>query len=446
MKEIKCPHCGTSFTVNDSDYEAIVSQIRTKEFNQSLEERLHEQHQMDSKNMKLYHEKIMAEKDKEYQSSLNEKNLALNQLKSEIETLKQREEEARRLALQNSELKHRDEIDKLKTVLAAKENEIERMRSNVENGKKDVEFARLEEQKKAQEELNQKSLEISSLTNRLVSEKENYEMRLKESNEMIDRLKDMKTRLSTKMVGETLEQHCSIQFDTTIRTLLPYATFEKDNEVIEGTKGDFIFRDYDNGQEYISIMFEMKNENDETASKHKNEDFLDKLDKDRKKKKCEYAVLVSMLEIDNELYNNGIVDKSHRYEKMYVIRPQFFIPLITLLVQTSRKSIELQRQLVLAKSQSVDVNNFEKELNDFKDAFGRNYRLASDKFNTAIEQIDKTIEQLNKIKENLRGSQNQLRLANDKAEAVSVKKLTKNSPSMAAAIAAASASKDKNDE
>ena len=403
MKEIKCPHCGTTFSVNDSDYESIVSQIRNDEFNRSLQERLHERDL-------LY--------------------------KQRVEEMKRREEEMRRAEQQSYQLKLHDELDKLKSQLVAKQSELDKLQVAVTNNQRDVELARLEERSKAQEALNGKNMEINDLRSRMEVEKSGYEARLKDAKETIERYKDMKTRLSTKMVGETLEQHCTTLFEGTIRTLPPHATFEKDNDASEGSKGDFIFRDFtDDGEEYLSIMFEMKNEMDETATKHKNEDFLKKLDEDRRKKGCEYAVLVSMLELDNELYNNGIVDKSHRHEKMYVIRPQFFIPLITLLVQTSRKSIDLQRQLAVAKSQTVDLSNFEGELNAFKDAFGRNYRLASEKFKTAIEEIDKSIAHLQKIKDSLIGSENNLRLANDKADALSVKRLTRKSPTLAQAFA-----------
>jgi hypothetical protein len=234
------------------------------------------------------------------------------------------------------------------------------------------------------------------------------------------------------MVGETLEQHCSTQFNTTIRPLMPYAYFEKDNDASEGSKGDFIFRDFDGDFDYISIMFEMKNENDTTATKHKNEDFLKKLDEDRCKKGCEYAVLVSLLEPDNETYNTGIIDVSHKYEKMYVIRPQFFIPIITLLVQAAKKSLEYKRQLAIAQSKEVDVTNFESKLNDFKERFANNYRLASEKFQRAIEEIDKSIDHLQKIKANLLGSENNLRIANNKAEELTIKKLTYQNPTMKA--------------
>jgi len=239
--------------------------------------------------------------------------------------------------------------------------------------------------------------------------------------------------LSTKMIGETLEIHCSTQFNQMLRPMMPNAYFEKDNDASGGTKGDFIFRDFgEDGTEYISIMFEMKNEADETATKHKNEDFLKKLDTDRRAKGCEFAVLVSLLEPDNELYNGGIVDMSYRYDKMYVIRPQFFIPMITLLVQTSKKGLEYRQQLAIAQKQSIDVSNFESQLEDFRERFGKNYRLASERFKTAIDEIDKSIQHLNKIKEALVGSEYNLRLANDKAEALTIKKLTRGNPTMKA--------------
>jgi hypothetical protein len=262
--------------------------------------------------------------------------------------------------------------------------------------------------------------------------KQDYETKLRFAQEQVDYYKDLKTRMSTKMVGETLETHCSTIFNGELRPLFPNAYFEKDNDASGGSKGDFIFRDYEDGTEYISIMFEMKNEMDETATKHRNEDFFRKLDADRTAKGCEYAVLVSLLEPDSELYNGGIVDVSYRYPKMYVIRPQFFKAMITLLVNAAKKTVEFRRQLAIARSQSVDVTNFEGQLEAFKDAFGRNYRLASDKFKTAVDEIDKSIAHLQKIKDALIGSENNLRLANDKAEALTIKKLTRGNPTMKA--------------
>ena len=300
--------------------------------------------------------------------------------------------------------------------------------------------------------LNQKDVEITKLKSDVQAQKmeadskmavlkEQYEGKLKNAQDQVDYYKDLKTKMSTKMVGETLEIHCSTEFNR-VRPLFPNAYFEKDNDASSGSKGDFIFRDYEDGIEYVSIMFEMKNEMDETSTKHKNEDFFKKLDTDRNTKKCEFAVLVSLLEPESELYNTGIVDVSHRFPKMYVIRPQFFIPLITLLVQTSKKSLDYKRQLAIAQSQSLDVTKFEQQLLDFKDKFGRNYRLASEKFQKAIEEIDKSIDHLQKIKEALIGSENNLRLANDKAEDLTIKKLTYNNPTMKAKFEEARAKND----
>ena len=261
---------------------------------------------------------------------------------------------------------------------------------------------------------------------------EDYENKLRVAQEQVDYYKDLKTKMSTKMVGETLEQHCSIEFEQYIRPMMPNAYFDKDNDASDGSKGDFIFRDKEDDTEYISIMFEMKNEMDTTATKHKNDDFLKKLDEDRKKKGCEFAVLVSLLEADNDLYNNGIVNKSHLYPKMYVIRPQFFVPFINLLVQASKKSLEYKKQLIMAQSKEVDVTNFESKIEDFKSKFGRHYELASKKFGEAIKDIDATIAKLQKVREELVGSENSLRLANQDTDELTIRKLTYKNPTMKA--------------
>ena len=375
---------------------------------------LEEQKQGETRTMQLEHEKQLAEKE------------------SEIARL---EEQIKSIALSKQA-----EFDR---VIAAKDAEILQLQGQVAQSQSQTQVAVLKEQNKTTQLIQQKDNEIASWKGRLDAEKndsmrreqdirQGYELQLRQKQEMVDYYKDLKTRMSTKMVGETLEAHCNTLFNTTIRPIMPQAYFEKDNDASGGSKGDFIFRDFDGDFEYISIMFEMKNEMDETATKHRNEDFLKKLDEDRRQKGCEFAVLVSLLEPDSELYNTGIVDVSHRYPKMYVIRPQFFIPLITLLVQTSKKSIALQRQLVLAQSQSVDVTNFETKLNDFKERFANNYRLASEKFQRAIEEIDKSIDHLQKIKANLLGSENNLRIANNKAEELTIKKLTYQNPTMKA--------------
>lgn len=403
----------------------------------------------------------------EMAGEMNKKDQEISELKAKIESTAQ----AKALELAGEMNKKNQEISELKAKiesmvqtnalelageLAKKDKEISELKSTISQSKDACHIAVLEEQRKSQDALKEKDNKIVELTGmvsmqkneaalRENSIKETYEMQLKQKQEEVDYYKDLKTRMSTKMVGETLEIHCSTEFNR-MRPLFPNAYFEKDNDASGGSKGDFIFRDYEDGFEYISIMFEMKNEMDQTATKHKNEDFLKKLDEDRRAKKCEFAVLVSLLEPESELYNTGIVDMSHRYPKMYVIRPQFFIPLITLLVQTSKKSIEYQRQLAIARSQSVDVTNFESRLNDFKEKFANNYRLASEKFKTAIDEIDKSITHLQKIKEALVGSERNLRLANDKADSLTIKKLTYNNPTMKEKFKEARAVEEDEDE
>ena len=403
----------------------------------------------------------------ELAGEMNKKDQEISELKAKIESTAQ----AKALELAGEMNKKNQEISELKAKiesmvqtnalelageLAKKDKEISELKSTISQSKDACHIAVLEEQQKAQDALKEKDnkiVELTGMVNQQKNEaalrenniKETYEIQLKKKQEEVDYYKDLKTRMSTKMVGETLEIHCSTEFNR-MRPLFPNAYFEKDNDASGGSKGDFIFRDYEDGFEYISIMFEMKNEMDQTATKHKNEDFLKKLDDDRKAKKCEFAVLVSLLEPESELYNTGIVDMSHRYPKMYVIRPQFFLPLITLLVQTSKKSIEYQRQLAIARSQSVDVTNFESRLNDFKEKFANNYRLASEKFKTAIDEIDKSITHLQKIKEALVGSERNLRLANDKADSLTIKKLTYNNPTMKEKFKEARAVEEDEDE
>lgn len=403
----------------------------------------------------------------ELAGEMNKKDQEISELKAKIESTAQ----AKALELAGEMNKKNQEISELKAKiesmvqtnalelageLAKKDKEISELKSTISQSKDACQIAVLEEQQKAQDALKEKEnkiVELTGMVNQQKNEaalrenniKETYEIQLKKKQEEVDYYKDLKTRMSTKMVGETLEIHCSTEFNR-MRPLFPNAYFEKDNDASGGSKGDFIFRDYEDGFEYISIMFEMKNEMDQTATKHKNEDFLKKLDEDRRAKKCEFAVLVSLLEPESELYNTGIVDMSHRYPKMYVIRPQFFLPLITLLVQTSKKSIEYQRQLAIARSQSVDVTNFESRLNDFKEKFANNYRLASEKFKTAIDEIDKSITHLQKIKEALVGSERNLRLANDKADSLTIKKLTYNNPTMKEKFKEARAVEEDEDE
>ena len=428
MKEIKCPNCGSVLTVDEADYASIVSQVKNAEFNEEIERRMAEMSEKKDAEQKA----SMAEADKTFNQKLNEKQQALSEKDNEIARLKDQI-----TGLQNSR-----ELE-IKAAVSEKEQEITTLKATIGQNASNLRIAILEEQQKAKEALQKKDVEISDLKAQAKLDKseaevrengikEQYEDKLKRSQELVDYYKDLKSRMSTKMVGETLEIHCSTEFNTKLRPFLPNCYFEKDNDASSGSKGDFVFRDYEDGTEYVSIMFEMKNEMDETATKHRNEDFFKKLDADRKEKNCEYAVLVSLLEPESEYYNSGIVDVSYRYPKMYVVRPQFFVPLITLLVQASKKSIEYQRQLAIAQSQSIDVTNFENALLEFKDKFGRNYRLASEKFQKAIEEIDKSIDHLQKIKDALLGSENNLRLANEKAEDLTIKKLTRGNPTMKA--------------
>ena len=326
--------------------------------------------------------------------------------------------------------------------LANKEMEIQKLKNQISMGDSEKKLAVSEAIRDKDKEIADINAAVIDLKSQLANQKnesalkeksleETYKTQLKLKDEQIEQYKDFKARQSTKMVGESLEQHCQNQFNAIRMTAFPAAYFEKDNKVSEtNSKGDFIFRDFDEGQEFISIMFEMKNEMDTTATKHKNEDFFKELDKDRNEKGCEYAVLVSLLEADNELYNNGIVDVSYKYPKMYVIRPQFFIPMITLLRNAALNSLQYQKELAIVRNQQLDLVNFESNMQEFKDAFGRNYRIASEKFQTAIEEIDKTIDHLEKVKKALQSSENNLRLANDKADDLSIKKLTKNAPSV----------------
>ena len=427
MKELKCPKCGSVFTVDEADYASIVNQVKNAEFNEELNRRLQELHERHKTEELL----AIAQVEKDYQEALSKKELEI------------KEKEAR-IGLLNGKLTEAEQAKKteLTLALAEKDKEINNLKASISENESKLKIAVMEEQRKAAESLQSKNSEIAQLksaaelshqkaVNYVNTQKEQYESKLKMMQEQVDYYKDLKTKMSTKMIGETLEVHCSTQYNQMMRPLLPNAYFEKDNDASGGSKGDFIFRDYGaDGTEYVSIMFEMKNEADETATKHKNEDFFKKLDADRRAKNCEFAVLVSLLESDNELYNGGIVDVSYKYDKMYVIRPQFFLPIISLLVQTSKKSLEYKQQLAIARNQSIDVTNFENQLLDFRDKFGRNYRLASEKFQTAIDEIDKSIAHLQKIKDALIGSENNLRLANDKAEALTIQKLTRGNATM----------------
>ncbi len=397
MQKIKCPNCGEVFAVDESGYAQIVQQVRDQEFDRELRQR---------------------EKELE---DLKKKDLELAQMK---------QKEAFDRALSSKE-----------AALSEKEREIALLRAQLDNSETQKKLAVSEAVQKKDRELSEKATQITELRSRLSGKEtesqlkeqalqKQYEDRLRLKDEQIEYYKDFKARQSTKMIGESLEQHCLNQFNALRMTAFPRAYFEKDNDARTGSKGDFIFREAADGVEFLSIMFEMKNEMDETATKHKNEDFLKELDKDRREKGCEYAILVSLLEIDNDLYNGGIVDVSYKYEKMYVIRPQFFIPIITLLRNAALNSLQYRQELEVTKHQQIDLLHFEENMNAFKDGFARNYRLASDKFKTAIDEIDKTITHLQKTKDALLSSENNLRLANNKAEDLTIKRLTKNAPSV----------------
>lgn len=458
MKEIKCPHCGQLFTIDESNYDSIVKQIRGYEFYDELKKREAE-----------YNEKLELQKELVAKDLMGKATVKLNEQKAEIESLKNQlklveKEHENELNLKTSSLKEeintlnatkQSEINKITaskdieiselkskanaTVLDLK-SKIEVLNQQVKNGDTEKELAvnkaisELKETKDLEINKAKNELEIykSEMANKFDSMKDSYEQQLSAKQELVDYYKDFKTKMSTKMIGESLEQHCANEFNKNRMGMFRNAYFEKDNEVVEGSKGDFVFRDFDeDGVEIISIMFEMKNEADTTSTKHKNEDFFDKLDKDRNRKKCEYAVLVSLLESDSELYNDGIVDVSYRYPKMYVIRPQFFIPLITLLRNAALNATEYKKQLLIEKNNNLDIAHFEENMENFKVAFGKNFEIASKKFSTAIDEIDKTIDHLKKVKENLLSSDRQLRLANDKAQDLTIKKLTKNAPSLA---------------
>jgi hypothetical protein len=389
MHEIKCPSCGKTFKIDEAGYADILNQVRDEAFNQALRERSELAEQDKKTAVELAETRVAREMEKE----AADKQAEIERLKAELKGA----DVVRQLALKEALSEVEKERDNLKRDLDAKDTE--------------------------------HKLKESSL-------KEKYEIQIRERDDAIERLKDLKAKLSTKMVGETLEQHCETEFNRIRATAFPSAYFEKDTDASSGSKGDYVFRDSKEAStESISIMFEMKNECDATATKKKNEDFFKELDKDRKEKDCEYAVLVSLLEPDNEFYNTGIVDVSHRYPKMYVIRPQFFIPIITLLRNAAQNSLEYKKELALVRAQNIDITNFEKELDTFKTAFGKNYELASRRFEAAIEEIDKSIDHLQKTKEALLGTDRNLRLANDKAQEVTLKRLTRGNPTMAAKFA-----------
>lgn len=463
MAEIKCPNCGKIFKIDDADYASIVSQIKNEEMEKEInfrvkekEENINKANQLlikenDDKNQSMIDKlNLEIEKLKQYQAQAekekqNEISLAVSKEKeNSIQTKDDLNKKIKELEKENSSLKNENEKMSLeqKNILSNLENqknsEIQDLKNKVENLNKEKQY----EIKNAISDKEKEILELKSslkikdqekeIQNKTTEEK--YQIILKQKEQEIEFYKDLKTKMSTKLIGETLEQHCFNEFNKIRMQAYPYAKFDKDNEVSKesGSKGDFIFRNYDETQtnEIVSIMFEMKNEMDTTATKHKNSDFFKELDKDRKEKKCEYAVLVSMLEPDNEFYNAGIVDVSYEYEKMFVVRPQCFLSIIALLSSANKNALSYKKELMAIKNQEVDVTNFENKLLDFQEKFGKNYDLASKKFINAIEEIDKTITHLNKIKDSLISAENNLRLANNKAQDLSIKKLTKDNPTM----------------
>lgn len=440
MQEIKCPNCGEVFQVDESGYAQIVRQVRDAEFKKELDRRARELERSKESDLTI----ARMEQDKRHSRELAEKDQLIRQLQSRLAD----SETAKKLAVSEAVQRQAKEDGGVLTgkldELREKDRQLAQLRAQLSNAQTAQELAVSKAVQAKEQELSEKATRITELQGQLTSRetesqlreksmREQFDAELRRKDEQIEYYKDFKARQSTKMVGESLEQHCLNQFNSIRMTAFPTAYFEKDNDARTGSKGDFIFREAsEDGTEFISIMFEMKNEADMTATKHKNEDFFRELDKDRREKGCEYAVLVSLLEIDNDYYNGGIVDVSYRYEKMYVIRPQFFIPMITLLRNAALNSLKYQRELQIVRSQQVDILHFEENMNAFKDGFARNYRLASEKFHTAIDEIDKTIDHLQKTKAALLSSENNLRLANNKAEDLSIKRLTKNAPTVRA--------------
>ena len=413
MNKLTCPNCKTPFEVDEQGYSSLIKQVRDEQFEKELDR----VELAANKEKDAAVEKALLEAHQNSQKAISDKDLEIERLKAaaESEVVKAQSELKATISELKSQLENAETKKALEISEKVKEAESETLKLQSALESKDLRF----------------KMEKSNLEQKHLLELQAKDEYIKMKEEEVERYKDFKQRQSTKMIGESLEQHCESQFNKLRSTAFPTAYFEKDNDASSGSKGDYIFREVDeNGVELISIMFEMKNEGDETATKKKNEDFFKELDKDRNQKDCEYAILVSMLEADNEVYNEGIVDVSHRYEKMYVIRPQFFIPLISLLRNSARNAMAYKQELQTVRNQNIDIANFESEMAAFKDAFGRNYDIASRKFKTAVDEIDKTINHLNKVKDNLLASENQLRLANNKANDLTIKKLTKNSPSL----------------
>ena len=453
LHDIKCPHCNKAFKIDETGYADILKQVRDNEFNQELHKRL----EVAEKQNKSEIELVMSKADSKLQKTVSDKQAEIQELKLKLDSgevekklaisksIAEVEKERDRLLNELEKIKESSEAasalteskheQKIAEMSASKNAEIQDLKSKLkanDDAQKHAITEAVSTVEKQRTEL-ENSITQLKLENQISEEtlKNSYELQIKTREAEVERLRDMKARLSTKMVGETLEQHCETEFNRIRSTAFKRAYFEKDNDASTGSKGDYVFRDIDESDiEIVSIMFEMKNENDTTATKKKNEDFLRELDKDRTEKGCEYAVLVTLLEPDSELYNTGIVDVHHRYQKMYIIRPQFFIPIITLLRNAAMNSLEYKAELAHVKSQHVDVTSFENNLNKFRDAFGKNYDLASKKFKKAIDEIDKSIDHLQKTKDALLSTDRNLRLANDKAQDVTIKKLTRNNPTM----------------
>lgn len=481
MQEIRCPHCNEVFQVDESGYAQIVQQVRDKEFEKEAQRRAEELEKAKNGELEIIrmkYEQQLKSAISEKQDDIADKDKKIAELKARLDNAESETKLAVANAVRERENSFGEENRKAQKEISDRDMKIAELNSKLEQAEtekalavdkasnakndalseKEIRIKQLELQLEQTQSLQQAAIEKANSENALaLAKKDNeitelnsklqnkdnetvlkckaiedkYAIELRNKDELIEQYKDFKAKLSTKMVGETLEQHCMTQFNSLRMSAFPNAYFEKDNDARSGSKGDFIFRESEDGIEFISIMFEMKNEMDTTATKHKNEDFFKELDKDRNEKGCEYAVLVSMLEADNEFYNAGIVDVSYKYPKMYVIRPQFFIPLISLLRNAARNSLEYKRELAMAKAQQVDLSNFEKNITEFKDSFSRNYNIASNKFNEAIKGIDDTISKLNRIRDALVSSENNLRIANNKAEEqLTIKKLTKNAPSI----------------
>ena len=427
--EIKCPHCGEAFTVDESGYAAILNQVRDQEFQREVDARVSLAEKSREQEVAL----AVTKAEEALRAQIAERDGELVNLKAQLSVQQQQASMETQIAVQRAEAAAKD-------AQVTVERERDDLRGKVERARDELEAQKT----RAEAELARARAEAQAQLAEKLRAKDEL---IADCEREIERIQDMRARLSTKMLGESLEQHCEIEFNRLRPTAFPRAYFEKDNEVVEGTKGDFVFRDFDEeGNEIVSIMFEMKNEADDSTHRKTNESHFKKLDADRRKKGCEYAVLVSLLEPDNELYAAGITDVSYRFEKMYVIRPQFFIPLITLLRNAALSSMEARRELALVRQQNIDVTNFEDQLADFKDRFGRNYRIASERFAKAIDEIDKSIDHLQKIKEHLLGSERNLRLANDKAEDLTVKKLTRKNPTMKALLDEARAAKEEQSE